>query len=183
MAARGIQEAQRQLCGGAQSPEAAKSRHTEAGKRLIKCTRCRDTAAKSCPRQASICQILVDLLLIEPPQASWHLVTKAKQRVLPQVEQEEECITNKLMKRLKQLRDEKQTLANEVEHEEEYLVNNLQKRLQKVNGEKIELENQLELEQEYIVNKLQKTVWQILTLVRPLVPSKVLSKRETRNLK
>ncbi len=62
------------------------------------------------------------------------------------------------MKRLKQLRDEKQTLANEVEHEEEYLVNNLQKRLQKVNGEKQELENQLELEQEYIVNKLQKTV-------------------------
>ena len=74
------------------------------------------------------------------------------------MEQEEECITNKLMKRLKQLRDEKQTLANEVEHEEEYLVNNLQKRLQKVNGEKLELENQLELEQEYIVNKLQKTV-------------------------
>lgn len=62
------------------------------------------------------------------------------------------------MKRLKQLRDEKQDLANEVEHEEEYLVNNLQKRLQKLNGEKVELENQLEIEQEYIVDKLQKTV-------------------------
>ena len=73
-----------------------------------------------------------------------------------QVEQEEECITNKLMKRLKKLRDEKETLANEVENEEEYLVNNLQKRLQKVNGEKMQLENQLEIEQEYVVNKLQK---------------------------
>jgi len=43
--------------------------------------------------------------------------------VQKQVEQEEEFITNKLMKRLQQLKDEKQTLANEVEHEEEYLVN------------------------------------------------------------
>ena len=60
-----------------------------------------------------------------------------------QVEQEEEYITNKLMKRLQQLKDEKQTLANEVEHEEEYLVNTLQKRLQKLNGEKVDLENQL----------------------------------------
>jgi len=60
-----------------------------------------------------------------------------------QVEQEEEFITNKLMKRLQQLKDEKQTLANEVEHEEEYLVNTLQKRLEKLNGEKVDLENQL----------------------------------------
>jgi coiled-coil domain-containing protein 6 len=78
--------------------------------------------------------------------------------VQKQVEQEEEFITNKLMKRLQQLKDEKQTLANEVEHEEEYLVNTLQKRLQKLNGEKVDLENQLEMEQEYIVNKLQKTL-------------------------
>lgn len=75
-----------------------------------------------------------------------------------QVEQEEEFITNKLMKRLKQLKDEKQNLANEVEQEEEYLVNTLQKRLVKLNGEKVDLENQLEIEQEYVVNKLQKKV-------------------------
>ena len=82
------------------------------------------------------------------------------------MEQEEECITNKLMKRLKQLRDEKETLANEVESEEEYLVNNLQKRLQKVNGEKLQLEQQLEMEQEYVVNKLQKTVSSLSPLNR-----------------
>ena len=79
-------------------------------------------------------------------------------QILPQVEQEEEFITNKLMKRLQQLKNEKQVLANEVEQEEEYLVNTLQKRLHKLNGEKVDLENQLEVEQEYIVNKLQKKV-------------------------
>lgn len=70
-------------------------------------------------------------------------------------EQEEEFITNRLTKRLTQLKREKQNLANEVEQEEEYLVNNLQKRLTEVTREKIDLERRLEAEQEYIVNKLQ----------------------------
>ncbi|KAK9798953.1 hypothetical protein WJX73_004823 [Symbiochloris irregularis] len=77
-------------------------------------------------------------------------------QIQKQVEMEEEYITNKLMKRLEQLKNEKQSLANEVEQEEEYLINNLQKRLQKLNSEKVELERQLEAEQEYVVNKLQK---------------------------
>lgn len=72
------------------------------------------------------------------------------------VEQEEEYITNRLMKRLEQLKQEKQILANEVEQEEEFLTNTLQKRLEKITKEKVELENQLEVEQEYIVNKLRK---------------------------
>ena len=50
-----------------------------------------------------------------------------------QVEQEEEAITNRLMKRLEQLKREKQALANEVEQEEEFLTNTLQKKLDKVN--------------------------------------------------
>mmetsp|Transcript_9143 Transcript_9143/g.23030 ORF Transcript_9143/g.23030 Transcript_9143/m.23030 type:complete len:294 (+) Transcript_9143:328-1209(+) len=75
-----------------------------------------------------------------------------------QVEQEEEFITNKLMKRLEQLKKEKQILANEVEQEEEFLTNTLQKRLEKVAREKEHMENQLEAEQEYIVNKLQTQV-------------------------
>jgi coiled-coil domain-containing protein 6 len=73
-----------------------------------------------------------------------------------QVEQEEEFITNKLMKRLEQLKKEKQTLATEVEQEEEYLVNTLQKRLDKLNKEKVDLEAQLETEQEHITNQLHK---------------------------
>jgi len=73
-----------------------------------------------------------------------------------QVEQEEEYITNKLMKRLEQLKKEKQLLANEVEQEEEFLTNTLHKKLEKLMKEKEQMENQLEAEQEYVVNKLQK---------------------------
>eukprot|EP00210_Caulerpa_lentillifera_P005429 g5191.t1 len=79
-----------------------------------------------------------------------NLITQAK------IEQEEECISNKLFKRLEKLKNEKQLLANEVEQEEEFLTNTLQKKLEKLNKEKVDLENQLETEQEYIVNKLQK---------------------------
>ena len=53
----------------------------------------------------------------------------------------------KLMKRLADLKAEKENLANEVEQEEEFLINNLQKRLTKLNTEKADLEKQLESEQ------------------------------------
>lgn len=65
----------------------------------------------------------------------------------PQVEQEEELIANKLMKRLELLKREKQSLAREVEQEEEYLTNNLQKRMFRLGHEKADLENRLEAEQ------------------------------------
>jgi coiled-coil domain-containing protein 6 len=60
------------------------------------------------------------------------------------------------MKRLHELKQEKEQLALEVEREEELLTNTLQKKLLQVRQEKIDLENKLENEQEYIVNKLQK---------------------------
>ena len=72
------------------------------------------------------------------------------------VEQEEEYISNMLMKRLAELKNEKETLAKRIEEEEEYLTNNLQMKLNEVKREKIQLENQLEQEQEFIVNKLQR---------------------------
>jgi len=72
------------------------------------------------------------------------------------VEQEEEYISNKLMKRLAELKEEKESLALQIEQEEEYLTNNLQLKLDQLKREKIEMENQLEQEQEYIVNKLQR---------------------------
>eukprot|EP00884_Botryococcus_braunii_P019655 jgi/Botrbrau1/6373/Bobra.0098s0032.1 len=78
--------------------------------------------------------------------------------VQKQIEIEEECITNKLMKRLEALKREKQVLATEVETEEEFLVNNLQKRLQKLTQEKVALESQLEAENEYVTNQLQRKV-------------------------
>lgn len=103
-----------------------------------------------------------------------------------QVEQEEELITNTLLKRLEQLRREKQDLSKEVERQESYLLNTLQKRLDQLavdkgtlerqlttlNNEKhelrerlarsfaerAELENVLEAEEEKIVNTLQRQI-------------------------
>jgi len=89
------------------------------------------------------------------------------------VEQEEEFISNKLLKRLEQLKREKQALANEVEQEEEFLTNTLQKRLEKLNKEKVDLENQLEAEQEYIVNKLQKQLEHLTNERKKLTHEKV----------
>lgn len=89
------------------------------------------------------------------------------------VEQEEEFISNKLLKRLEQLKKEKQALANEVEQEEEFLTNTLQKRLEKLNKEKVDLENQLEAEQEYIVNKLQKQLEHLTNERKKLTHEKV----------
>lgn len=60
------------------------------------------------------------------------------------------------MKRLNNLKLEKETLVLEVEREEELLTNQLQSKLEQVRKEKVQLENELEHEQEYIVNKLQK---------------------------
>ncbi|KAI9336588.1 hypothetical protein BD770DRAFT_243985 [Pilaira anomala] len=71
-------------------------------------------------------------------------------------EQEEEYISNKLLKHITGLKKEKGELLIQVEQEEEYLTNMLQKKLIKVQKEKIDLENALEQEQEYMVNRLQK---------------------------
>ncbi|KAG0172269.1 hypothetical protein DFQ28_006742 [Apophysomyces sp. BC1034] len=71
-------------------------------------------------------------------------------------EQEEEYISNKLLKRISGLKKEKGELLIQVEQEEEYLTNMLQKKLSQLQKEKVDLENALEQEQEYIVNKLQK---------------------------
>lgn len=62
------------------------------------------------------------------------------------------------MKRLDELKKEKEHLARQVEMEEENITNKLSKKLEKVKQEKVTLENLLEQEQEYIVNKLQKQV-------------------------
>ncbi|KAI7868821.1 uncharacterized protein EV154DRAFT_133384 [Mucor mucedo] len=71
-------------------------------------------------------------------------------------EQEEEFISNRLLKRITGLKKEKGELLLQVEQEEEYMTNMLQKKLSQLQREKIDMENSLEQEQEYIVNKLQK---------------------------
>eukprot|EP01134_Creolimax_fragrantissima_P004593 CFRG4593T1 len=70
----------------------------------------------------------------------------------------DEFIINSLIKKVDQLKKEKESLLLSLEQEEEYVSNTLTIKLEKVRREKIEMENLLEQEQEFIVNRLQKQI-------------------------
>lgn len=72
------------------------------------------------------------------------------------LEEEEENITNKLMKRLTELKREKERMARQSESEEEFLTNTLQIRLEELQRQKHSIIATAEAEQEFIVNKLQR---------------------------
>lgn len=72
------------------------------------------------------------------------------------LEEEEENITNKLMKRLTELKREKERMARQSESEEEFLTNTLQIRLEELQRQKHSIIASAEAEQEFIVNKLQR---------------------------
>ncbi len=71
-------------------------------------------------------------------------------------EQEEEYISNLLLKRISNLQSEKQDLLLKLEAEEEMITNQLQKKLNQLQREKVQMEISLEQEQEHMVNRLQK---------------------------
>lgn len=71
-----------------------------------------------------------------------------------QAEQEEEFISNTLLKRIQRLKQEKESLAINYEQEEEFLTNDLTRKLQKVREEKVEMEKSFEAESEALCNKL-----------------------------
>eukprot|EP00299_Pterocystis_sp_00344_P016512 c8284_g1_i2.p1 GENE.c8284_g1_i2~~c8284_g1_i2.p1 ORF type:complete len:315 (-),score=81.74 c8284_g1_i2:409-1326(-) len=77
------------------------------------------------------------------------------------VEQEEEFITNRLTKRLEELKLAKESLIRQVEAEEEHVTNTLQAKLRQLTQEKIEIQQQLEQEEEFVVNRLQKQLLQL----------------------
>jgi len=78
-----------------------------------------------------------------------------------QAEQEEEFISNTLLKKIQRLKQEKESLAINYEQEEEFLTNDLSRKLQKVKAEKIEMEKTFEAESEALCNKLSR--YNILT--------------------
>ncbi|CAF0952537.1 unnamed protein product [Adineta steineri] len=82
--------------------------------------------------------------------ASVHMQAKA--------EQEEEFISNTLLKKIQELKKEKETLANNYEREEEFLTNDLSRKLQQLREEKQTLEQSLEQEQASQINKLLKRI-------------------------
>lgn len=71
-----------------------------------------------------------------------------------QAEQEEEFISNTLLKKIQRLKQEKESLAINYEQEEEFLTNDLSKKLQRVKAEKVEMEKSFEAESEAICNRL-----------------------------
>lgn len=83
---------------------------------------------------------------------------KASVNIQARAEQEEEYISNKLLKKIHSLKKEKETLANNYEREEEYLTNDLSRKLHQLRNEKVQLEQTLEQEQEHMVNKLMRKI-------------------------
>ena len=73
-------------------------------------------------------------------------------------EQEEEYISNTLMKKIEALKREKETLAVNYEQEEECLTNELTRKMVKLREEKDQLEHTLEKEQEQQISKLARKI-------------------------
>jgi len=88
-------------------------------------------------------------------QASVHIQAKA--------EQEEEFISNTLLKKIQALKKEKESLALNYEQEEECLTNDLSRKLIQLRQEKVQLEHTLEQEQECLVNKLMRKIEKLET--------------------
>jgi DNA repair exonuclease SbcCD ATPase subunit len=70
------------------------------------------------------------------------------------VEQEEEYISNMLLKRIQKLKNDKESLALKYEQEEEFLTNDLTRKLVQLEGERDELVAKLSQEQSWVVNNL-----------------------------
>ncbi|KAL4239965.1 Coiled-coil domain-containing protein 6 [Mactra antiquata] len=83
---------------------------------------------------------------------------RASVNIQAKAEQEEEFISNTLLKKIQLLKKEKESLAMNYEQEEEFLTNDLSRKLFQLRQEKVELEETLEKEQEYQVNKLMRKI-------------------------
>ncbi|KAF0292349.1 Coiled-coil domain-containing protein 6 [Amphibalanus amphitrite] len=83
---------------------------------------------------------------------------QASVNIQARAEQEEEFISNTLLKKIQALKKEKETLAINYEQEEECLTNDLSRKLSQLRHEKEHLEQTLEQEQECLVNKLMNKI-------------------------
>lgn len=72
------------------------------------------------------------------------------------VEEEEEMISNKLMKRLSELKQEKEQIARASESDSEWVTNSLSQRLEELQMQKHKIIAAAEEENEFIVNRLNK---------------------------
>ncbi|KAI1303684.1 Coiled-coil domain-containing protein 6 [Halotydeus destructor] len=76
-----------------------------------------------------------------------NMLRAASVTIQAKAEQEEEYISNTLLKKIQVLKKEKETLALNYEQEEEHLTNDLSRKLNQLRAEKTQLEKTLEHEQ------------------------------------
>ncbi|VDD94632.1 unnamed protein product [Enterobius vermicularis] len=75
-------------------------------------------------------------------------------RLHAKAEQEEEYISNMLLKRIQRLKNDKEALALKYEQEEEFLTNDLTRKLTQLQSERDELAGRIEAEQSSVVDRL-----------------------------
>lgn len=79
------------------------------------------------------------------------------------VEEEEEAISNKLMKRLSELKQEKEQIARASESDSEWVANSFSQRLEELQRQKQQIIAAAEEENEFIVNRLNKELEAVRT--------------------
>ncbi|KPJ11385.1 Coiled-coil domain-containing protein 6 [Papilio machaon] len=97
-------------------------------------------------------------LRVKALQEENRALRQASVSIQAKAEQEEEYISNTLLKKIQALKKEKETLAHHYEREEECLTNDLSRKLNQLRQEKCRLELTLEQEQECLVNKLMRKI-------------------------
>ncbi|XP_013782493.1 coiled-coil domain-containing protein 6-like [Limulus polyphemus] len=97
-------------------------------------------------------------LRVKSLQEGNRVLRQASVNIQAKAEQEEEYISNTLLKKIQSLKKEKETLALNYEQEEECLTNDLSRKLNQLRHEKVQLEQTLEQEQEVLVNKLMRKI-------------------------
>lgn len=93
-------------------------------------------------------------------------IRESKVRMQLRVEQEEEYISNMLLKRIQNLKNDKEQLALKYEQEEERLTNDLMRKLTQLEGERDELSNKLRRDQDWVVRNLLEKIRRLETEIQ-----------------
>uniref|UniRef100_A0A0P5ZQR2 Coiled-coil domain-containing protein n=1 Tax=Daphnia magna TaxID=35525 RepID=A0A0P5ZQR2_9CRUS len=115
---------------------------------------------ESLQQQNKVLKVELDTykLRVKQLQEENRALRQASVNIQARAEQEEEFISNTLLKKIQALKKEKETLALNYEQEEECLTNDLSRKLNQLRQEKVQLEQTLEQEQECLVNKLMRKI-------------------------
>ncbi|XP_065085768.1 coiled-coil domain-containing protein 6 [Ochlerotatus camptorhynchus] len=141
-------ESESSLDGGAMLPPSPVSRE-QLQKRI-----------ESLTQQNKVLKVELDTykIRVKVIQEENRALRQASVIIQAKAEQEEEYISNTLLKKIQALKKEKETLAHHYEREEECLTNDLSRKLDQLRQEKCKLELTLEQEQECLVNKLMRKI-------------------------